>query len=408
MKVFTWLHRSARNSRITVTLPILGTVALMLLVVTPGHEGRAKELIKTQTILNTDFASAGIGGLRNAGIGNIVLSGISGEVTRAYLYWQGPTNSLDPNANASVAVNGTLVTGVNIGFSGSSCWAEFSNSQAYRADVTSLVAVFRNGSYHLTNFTADSSVNVNGASLIVFYDDGIASNNRNIVLVEGNDDNFENSFDGDGWNVTVTGINRIAGSASIQLHVADGQGLSIDAPIILNGATLAPAGEIFAGTSVPSELHPAPAVFGLWDIVTFDVSSLLPPGTNTLSLNAGLLQDCLSLVLMVINLPATSTTVCPSPPGAVIVRAGSTGAFMISNNEAEPVTLSVAPFSSRACFRIQPGSPQLVTILPGGSYPFQLDARSCPANASSSPSNSLVVVDSPGCTSRYVQVGWLK
>jgi len=40
-------------------------------------------------------------------VAGLVLSGVSGTVTRAYLYWQGPTQTENPNANAEVQVNGT-------------------------------------------------------------------------------------------------------------------------------------------------------------------------------------------------------------------------------------------------------------------------------------------------------------
>jgi hypothetical protein len=93
----------------------------------------------TPPTYNTDFTSAGVGGMRGKGTANIALSGVSGIVTQAYLIWHGPTNSTDPSANAHVAVNGIPVVGTNTGFSSDNNW-RFANSQSYRADVTELVA----------------------------------------------------------------------------------------------------------------------------------------------------------------------------------------------------------------------------------------------------------------------------
>src|SRR5688572_10914073 len=62
------------------------------------------------TVYNTDFVSAGISGTRNIGAGAIALSGVSGTVTKAYLYWHGITNSTTDVGN-SIIVNGTPVAG---------------------------------------------------------------------------------------------------------------------------------------------------------------------------------------------------------------------------------------------------------------------------------------------------------
>jgi hypothetical protein len=275
---------------------ISAAVAAILLVL--ANKAAANDIALFQTFFDTDVAVAGVGNMRNVGSGTITLGGVSGTVTKAYLYWHGPTNSSDLNANASVLVNGQPVVGTNIGLSNDNCWG-YSNSQAYRADVTSLVSSTGNGAYSLTGFGL-GSVNTNGASLIVFFDDGNPGNNRDVVLFEGNDSNIDNSFDAPGWNVTLSGINYTSGTAAMQLHVGDGQ-LWSDAPLILNALTLAAEPQIFDGTSVPPGTD---TMYGLWDIKTFDVTSFLNPGPNTLSLTTGVAGDCLSLVVAAVDLPA--------------------------------------------------------------------------------------------------------
>ena len=261
---------------------------------------QANDIALFRTTFNTDLAAAGVGGLRNQTSGVLTLAGVSGPVTKAYLYWHGPTNSSSPTANASVLLNGNPVAGTNIGLSSDNCWG-FANSQAYRAEVTALVS--GNGAYTLSGFLANSSVNINGASLIVFYDDGNAANNRDVVLFDGNDSNINNSFDSPGWNVTLSGINYTAGTAFKRLHVSDGQTFLDDA-IRVNAVVLAPAGLVFSGNTVPSANN-GPANNGsLWDIRSFDVTALLSPGPNTLSLTTGVNGDCLSLVVAIVDLPA--------------------------------------------------------------------------------------------------------
>jgi choice-of-anchor A domain-containing protein/RHS repeat-associated protein len=251
-----------------------------------------------EAVFGTNVASAGYGGMRNNGTGQITLSGVSGRIRQALLYWQGPTNSTDPNANAVVQFAGQTVTGTNINFSSDNDWG-FQNSQAYRADVTALVS--GNGTYSLAGFVKQNgNVNINGASLIVFYDDGNPNDKQDVVVFDGNDSNFPNSYDAPGWNVTLSGINYTSGSASLEMHVSDGQTYP-DGALLINGATLAPAGNIFQGNSVPG-----PDVFigNLWDIKDFDITSFLTPGTNTLNLTSAYNVDALSLVTALVNLPA--------------------------------------------------------------------------------------------------------
>ena len=205
-------------------------------------------------------------------------------------------------------VNATTVVGTNIGVSDNNCWG-YNNSQAYRADVTSLVQATGNGLYNLSGFGA---LNPNGASLIVFFNDGNGANNRDVVIFDGNDSNV--SFPGisanpnapadpAGWNVTLSGINYTSGTSFIELHVSDGQIFNDDA-VKINNTTFIPTGPIFSGNTVPGANN-GPANNGrLWDIQSFNVTAFLNPGPNVLNLTTGLGADCLGLIVALINLPA--------------------------------------------------------------------------------------------------------
>lgn len=282
--------------------------ALSMALALPGLAS-ASDLTSFKTVFDTDFKAAGYGGMRGIGTGTIALSGVTGTVKEAYLFWHGPTNaaSTNTNANASVTFAGNNITGTFLGISDNNCWG-FANSMAYRADVSSLVA--GDGNYSLANFLK-ADADINGASLAVFFDDGDSTNNRDIVMFNGNDSNIANPFDANGWNITLAGINYSAGTASAQFHVSDGQTFDDDA-VIANGNILAATGPIFQGDTTPAGAFDAGG--SLWDIRDFDVTSLLNPGLNNLNITTGVNSDCLSCVMIAIDLPAGAAPPVPGVP----------------------------------------------------------------------------------------------
>ena len=267
------------------------------------------------SVVNTDFLAFGYGGMRGGpGTGTITVSGVSGPVTGAVLYWHGPTFTSTTTVNRQVSFAGQPITGTNIGLASDNNWG-FLNSQAYAADVSSLVT--GNGSYDLSNFrkTPDGVLaDINGVSLVVFFNDGNPLNNRDVYLIGTNDSNVTLGppYSADTWNDSLTGINYggvDSGTAVLQLHVADGQGFGDDA-ILLNGVTTVAAGVIFQGTSVqnePASVTPGTGAGGLWDILSWNIpAGVLVQGTaNTVTLTQGAFsdRDYLSLVLMVISVP---------------------------------------------------------------------------------------------------------
>lgn len=272
------------------------------------------------TFFDTDWTSVGIGGMRGSGTETLTLTGVSGTVTGAYLFWHGPTDSSDPLANAVATFNSTTITGTNIGISQDNNWG-FANSQAYRADVTSLVT--GNGDYELSDFTKPGFIDVNGASLFVLFDDADSTNNRDLVLFNGNDSNVSSAFDPQGWDVSLSGINYTSGTASIQLTVSDGQDFGNDEGISLNGGNLIPTGPNWQG-----ELGVDIVGNGsLWDQKSFDVTSFLSPGLNNLHLTTGApVSDALSLIVAAIDLPAgAAPPIDPPPPMTPVPEAASFG-----------------------------------------------------------------------------------
>ena len=273
---------------------------------------------RIETLFGTDYVSSGIGGLRDISTAyNIQVLGVSGTVSRALLYWHGPTNSSNTAANASVQFGGQPIVGTNIGLSNDNCWG-YDNSQGYVADVTSIVAPIGNGAYAFQGYgfgpDVPGAANTNGASVIVFFNDANGANNRDVVLYHGNDSNIPNEFDADNWNVTLDGINYRGGTANLELHVSDGQIFDDDA-ITINGNQLIPAGPNWQGLTVIGPSLGPDNNGRLWDIRRFDVTSFLTQGLNTLSVFSGVNQDCLSLVVALIDLPAGAA---PTPDIAFV------------------------------------------------------------------------------------------
>ncbi len=296
------------------------------------------------TVEDTDVATFGIGYMRGVGTGTLNVSGLSGTVSSAYLFWHGPTNSELPNANASVNFAGSAIMGTNIGFSDDNFWAS-ANSQAYRANVSSLIT--GNGNYSLSNFTK-SNAQINGASLIVFFSDGDATNNHDVVLFNGNDSNFPNIYDADNWNATLNGVNYSGGPATLTLHVSDGQnfGPNDDGTLLLNGVAIG-SGGLFQGNGVQFGDGTIPANGALWDIETFDITGNLVPGINNLSLSLGANNDALSLIVAQFNLPVGSAppvSAIPEPAtwAMMLVGFGAVGGAMRMRRRHDGLRLTYA------------------------------------------------------------------
>jgi len=320
----------------------------------PRENVWANDVALLETVYGTDYVAAAVGGLRDTANAGINLSGVSGTINKAYLYWHGPMNSTNPLANATIRVNNQSVTGVNIGYSDDNCWG-FNNSQAYRADVTSLVRAERNGTYFLSQYVKQgTNINANGASLLVFFNDSNPANDRDIVIFEGNDSNADNFYDALGWNVSLSGINYTSGRGFFQLHVSDGQVYEDDA-LLLNGEVIEARGEVFQGTTVQAANNGPGGTGRLWDVKTYEVTELLADGTNSLTLTHGYLGrdrrpkgDCVSLIVSIINLPegAAPANSAPVVTGTPVITVNSANPIVVSASvtdaDGDPLTYTIA------------------------------------------------------------------
>ncbi len=333
-----------------IRLPGLTILPLAILLVLPASLS-ANNLTNFTTVSNTDFAMFGASGMRGQGTGSIVVTGVSGTVTSAIIYWHGPTNDTgDPNA--TVTFNGTSVTGTNIGNSADNCWG-FTNSKAYRANVTALVT--GNGTYTLANFRKLVPLaDVNGVTLLIFFDDGNPANNRDIVIFNGNDSNIANAFDTAGWSATLSGITYSSGTAFMRLIVSDGQSFPDDA-LQVNGVTLLPSnGSNWQGNTVPDQGTAGSTSGGLWDHRSFDVTSLLSPGPNTLTIQpTTYINDCLSLIAAIFDLPAGAAPPPPTPGGPTPTPTPLASAVVVPTVSGEGLLLLAAALALVGLFALK-------------------------------------------------------
>lgn len=327
----------------------------------------ARTISQKEMVYNTDFISVGVGGMRNVGTGDISLSGVSGTISKAYLYWHGTTDFLADAGNNSIIVNGTTLNGTNIGVAigviSYEGWA-YNYSKAYRADLTALVQATRNGIYNLSGF---GDLNTYGASLIVYFNDGNEANNRDVEIIEGNDPilqmyaNEGTPDDDNGWEVNFSEFNYNSGSANMQLHVVHGEQY-LDGAVLINNQELAPYGHIFSGNSVPGANSGPDYNSNLWDIRNFDITSFLTPGPNTISFATTNENDLLWLIVALMDVPAGTTppitnidvpfdfkpNSCPNPfnvteKGKVAAAILGTASFDVSKIDKSTVKLNGIP-----------------------------------------------------------------
>lgn len=290
-------------------------VALCFFMVGVAH---ATPISQARVAVNVDWCSAAISGT-GGGSGTINLGCAAGVVQSAYLYWHGIDISGAGAVydNENIMVNGNPVVGTSLGDATTNCWGAGS-SRAFEADVTSLVA--GNGPYTITGLSNGAGHNSNGASLVVVYDDGDNTNNRDLVFFTGNDSNVADSFPGedDGWHASLPGINYGGGSVGAEIHVADGQDFN-DGDLEFSTVNAPPlrifeSNVLYDGLSVPTAGTSRAPNGQLWDVHGFDTTAAFGgiPGLVTLNVDglgytnplpgSPASGDCLALVVMLLDL----------------------------------------------------------------------------------------------------------
>ncbi|MEO8701508.1 MAG: thrombospondin type 3 repeat-containing protein [Kofleriaceae bacterium] len=211
-------------------------------------------------------------------------------VRKASLYW-----TVIGVAFPTVTLNGTAVTGTEIGQTPDTCWT-IGNNFMYRADVTAMVA--GNGTYTLTNILSNPGnptrgPDGQGASLVVLYVDP-ADPRINYVSINDGATDLGGPTVFDGFTVGV-GFDKAIG---INL-VADGQPAGDD--LQYEGTSVAPNGDAFPGADGgPS---------AMWDTRIDDITTIVQPGATTVTANVLPTGDCLAWSMSALVIENVNDTV---------------------------------------------------------------------------------------------------
>jgi uncharacterized repeat protein (TIGR01451 family) len=243
-------------------------------------------------------ASAGTG-LRNRDHGAITIAGIppGATVARAVLIWAILYNGSLPSN--TITFDGQPITAdVTSTVSGNLCWGDTA-TVGYAADVTPYVT--GNGTYDVTDpprgitrVDADPTgvlPYTDGASLIVFYNGGGANNQ---VLSDFSYNTNTDPSTSDSITRSFSGINSIGAQASLTLAGPDGQN-NFTKTFTFTGATTETVDNPNPFVGADPQDGPSFPIGNLWDTQQFAVTSLLPPGQQSLTFNTGLTQDCIGV-----------------------------------------------------------------------------------------------------------------
>lgn len=284
--------------------------AALLSLATPAFPAQGdRPLLRPAFVLErTDMVNAGVANIgapaaNEGGRGEIVLEGVSGKVTRALLYWHGAdldwphhgyTGGDNDYDEADIVFNDLPIQGERLGSRGyNNNWGagtllapgKFS-AALYRADVTALVD--GDGTYALDGLADGAGHSANGASLIVYFDDGDPGNDLRVEHYEAMDSNIDASF-AFHWLARLP-LDYTGGRAELWLHVTDGQVAQADGTYRIRVFPGIQPGEstdfafdtpylgqaLWGGESVPRMSAPRPGSGpGLWDIRRFDITPAL-------------------------------------------------------------------------------------------------------------------------------------
>ena len=326
----------------------------------------------------TDLAMAGAGGIGapgslGGGAGTIELTGVSGTVNLALLYWHGidyesPSNGFTGgNADydeAHISFDGVPVSATRVAHHGdNNGWPSPpgpDSAALYRADVTARVAARGDGSYAFSGLAAGAGHSPTGLSLIVYFDDGVAGNDLRVAHYEG----LQGSLDAP-WQFAFE-LDYGGGPVDLWMHVADGQsvlgdgtlnfrfqpgipGVVSDEPLRFN-SPMYDGLPMWAGASVPDLGHPRTSGGPrLWDIRRFPLTGRLgPSGRYQISTQYEVGVEAVSLLVAQVVQPAdpADTLISPNPFdfGDVLVATDSaTQRFTLHNRMPHPIRIDGAP-----------------------------------------------------------------
>jgi hypothetical protein len=296
---------------------------------------------------DVDYATLQLGGVRNAFKNyqadlrltehTFDLSAYP-SISRVILY---TSHRTDMAADLSFKVNGVDVSQelVSIGACNGKCW-QGAPFQAYRLDMD--FECDAPSELAITDIPANAIVD--GFSLVVIYNDGDDSNNRDLTILNGNDVNFATGAQIE-WSTDVFVSPDGADDVKVDLHIADVEWRSTEymGSIFVNDVEVSSKDNPLA---MPTQ-NILDAEY--WDVATFPVTGLTAGAINTVSgswskfvesaSDAEVTQDCQSLIAVVVSAPSWNVT----PGSAAPVTVGQDGDSSPVLNDGAHDTDSTAP-----------------------------------------------------------------
>lgn len=207
-----------------------------------------------------------------------------GGILRAYL-WAGTSGN---GAAMSVSITNPLGTTQNfpmtvVGSGPDKCWS-YAGTYTYRADVTSIIT--GNGNYTLNGFLVGGTNDVDGATLLIIYQDPTANYRGSLIIHDGCV-----VINGGTTTQTITGIGACANSTTARAFscIAD---LQMAGTLTMNGTA-------------------APFTFNWWNYT--EVNTTVTNGQATSNYTMTSTGDCYNFAVMGLYYQTTSCTTCPGP-----------------------------------------------------------------------------------------------
>jgi len=226
--------------------------------------------------------AASRGGSGSPGTGAFSITGIpaGASITTGYLFWQ----TLG-GADTTAVLNGTSRTGTLVGASGDPCFAfnETDGTRTYRATVPA--SALGNGNYTVTGIGNGTTVDPEGASLVIIYTTPGDPTTGRVALRYGSSSANEVAAH---LPVSFTGLtvsSAVVGRPALHLGIGDGQPFP-DGAVTMNGSLVVPA-NMFSGSDGR-----------FWDDDRWPLStSVLPVGTTSRSITSTVPSggDCLTM-----------------------------------------------------------------------------------------------------------------
>ena len=285
-----------------------------------------------------------------AGTGNPSVFNISGipacaTIVRAYL-WAGTSGN-----GAAMTINITNPTGSSqsfpmaiVGTGPDKCWS-YAGTRTYRADVTSIIS--GNGNYSMTGFLTGSPNDVDGATLMIIYQDPQATYRGHIILHDG-----AVVINGGTTTQTVTGINACANStfAVAFSAIAD---LQMAGTLTMNGTN-------------------APFTWNWWNYTQVNTNITNGQANSNFTMNSG--GDCYNFAMAGIYYQTTSCVTCPSASTLLTLNFNTTNPSCAANDGA--ITVNPTGVSGPYTYVWSNGATsQTITNLGPGTYTVTVSAN---------------------------------